>query len=144
MPLLAQIAPPPDGVEAWLKVLFWLAGGLVAIAAAIRILTGKNGVRQISPQPLEVKEHATVVTIDQLETVKKEAHGRMNRERAEIDANIRRVEEAAQSRSEKIEGKIDENTRMTATMSGQVTQMNQQLHQLTNSVTNFISRQAQP
>lgn len=129
--LLAQIAPPPAGVEAWLKVLFWLAAGVVAIAGAIRILAGKSGDRQISPQPLEVKEHASVVTIDQLETVKKEAHGRMNRERAEIDANIRRVEEAADKRSENIERKIDENTKLTATMSGQVTQMNQQLHQLT-------------
>lgn len=134
--LLAQIQPPPEGVEAWLKVVFWLAVGICAVAAAFKIMTGKSGERTISPNPLRVEEHSRTATKAELEAVKLEAHGRIKRERTEIDAHIRRVEERAEKRSETIEGKIDDNTKVTERMAGQVQQMNQQLHQF------FLTQQA--
>lgn len=134
--LLAEIAANPSAgeIKSWLEVLAWLSGIAVAIAAAWRLVTRP---RTQLEQPIEVRAHAGVVTKQMYD----ETHGRIGRERREVDAEIKRVEETAERRTEKLEDKIDENTKLTAQMSGQLNQMNQSMHALSTSVTQFIQNQ---
>jgi hypothetical protein len=102
--------------------------------------------REASPvsvqQPLIIKPEAQIVTQEELTKIDKNLHGRLSRERLEIDAQIRRVEQVAEKRSEKIEDKLDQNTLMTSQMKGEVSQINQNVHQLTTALTTYLQSQA--
>lgn len=137
IPLLAQ-TPPPTAVASWLEVLFYLVGGVTAMVLLVKQFTGKSEQVHLSPTPLEVKAHETAVTRDELAKVDTALHGRLKRERGEIDAQIRRVEEVAERRADKVETKIDENTKLTERLSGQLGQINQNVSQLTSAVTHFL------
>jgi len=134
--------PPPEILSSWLAVFFYLVGGTTAAIILYRQVTGRGSSTTISDQPLEVKEHAGIATLQQLEAVKNETHGRIKRERGEIDARIQRVEEISERKFDKIEEKIDENTKLTAGMNGEMRQINQAVTQLTSSLTNFMRDQA--
>lgn len=129
--LLAQTTPPA-GLSSFIEVVAYLAVTISAVIVAWKQLTGKSEETRITPQPLEVKPHARLAKWEELETVKNEAHGRISRERKEIEAAIARVElqnrelgeridrdlqgirdsiqanhEAAEKRVERINGRID-------------------------------------
>lgn len=152
MPILAEI---PD----WLPVFSMLAIGLalVALFGLILLLRGlrelrtgltdevrrelKSGdqpTRMDVQSPLEIKAHAGVATREEL----KQVHGRIERERRELDAAIIAVAHTAEKRADKTDAKLDENTAMTQRMSGEVSQINQSVQTLTSSLTNFLQHQA--
>ncbi|QYM80275.1 hypothetical protein K0B96_06580 [Horticoccus luteus] len=96
IPLFAQTTPSPAAVASFVNVVevaAWLAVAFAAVVVAWRQMTGKSEETRISPSPLEVKQHARLAKWEELETVKAEAHGRISRERKEIDAAIVRVEQ---------------------------------------------------
>lgn len=105
-----------------------------------------QSVREVYPvavqQPLIVKPEAQIVTREELEKVDLQLHGRHKRERTEIDAQIKRVEDAAERRAEKLDVKLDQNTRLTSEMSGEVKQINQNVNQLTVALTSYLRDQA--
>lgn len=82
--LLAQLPPPPDGLEAWLRNFFWLVGGVAACVILFRQLRGVTD-RQIT-----------------------EVHGRIKRERAEIDASIAELKREDAALRVKLDQEIDE------------------------------------
>lgn len=136
--LLAQTTPPPDAVASWLEVGFYLMGGVAACVLLFKQLSGKSEDTTIKNSPLEVKAHEAAITRVELDKVDVALHGRLKRERSEIDAQIRRVEEIAERRGDKMEFKLDENTKLTERLSGQLQQINQNVAQLTTAVTNFL------
>ncbi len=143
--LLADLSaptPPPEALTSWLSVFFYLIGGITAVVMLVRAVTGRGVSTTLRDQPVEVKEHAGIATQQQLQTVKTETHGRIKREREEIDARIQRVEESTERRFDKINEKIDENTKLTSSLDGQLQQINQGVSQLTTTVTNFMRDQA--
>jgi hypothetical protein len=139
---IAQV--DPGTVEPWLKTLFWLVGGLAACVMLYRQLTNGSARTELTNQPIEVRAHPGVVSRAELEKMDLALHGRMKRERMEIDAQIRRVEEIAEKRLDKLERKIDENTNLTNEMCGQLGQINQSVGTLSSSLTNFMRDQASP
>lgn len=93
-------------------------------------------------QPLVVTPHQESATREELAKVDLQLHGRLKRERQEIDARIERVERDAKDRAEKLELKIDENTKLTAGMAGEFRQLNQTVSSLNTSLTNYLRDQA--
>lgn len=135
--LLAQ-APSATALKDSLEVIFYLAGLVAAIAVAWGYLTGRSSKTEIANQPIDVRAHPGVVTSAEL----KQVHGRIERERAEINAAIRSVSEASERRADKLETSLKENTALTQRMSGEVSQINQSVQTLTSSLTNFLQHQA--
>lgn len=133
-----ETSPDPLAIKQWLEVIAWLAGIAVAVAGAWKLLSGSPHRSEIVGQPLEVKAAPGIASAEELRQV----HGRIAREREEVEAQIARVEQATERRLDKLETKIDDNTRLTAEMSGQLGQVNQNLHALSSSVTNFLQREA--
>jgi seryl-tRNA synthetase len=134
----AEASPTPESLKAWLEVFLYLCGIVAAAAVAWAHITNRASRTEISEQPLEIKAHAGTVSRDEL----KQVHGRIERERREIDQAISTVAAAAEKRAEKLEGKVDDNTNMTREMKGEVTQINQNVQTLTSSLTNFLQHQA--
>lgn len=134
----ADGSPDPAAIKQWLEVVAWLAGIAVAVAGAWKLFSGTPHRSEIVGQPLEIKAAPGVASADEM----KQVHGRIARERQEIEAQIARVEQVTERRLDKLEGKIDDNTKLTAEMSGTLGHMNQTMHALSTSVTNFIQREA--
>ncbi len=152
--LLAQVSPPPDGVEAWLKILFWLAGGFTAVVIAFSHLTGRAGKREIQ-SPLEVKTAQELVRRadheKELGEIKDELKRHAERrqriydEQAAQGGDIKMLKDAVAGTKDniaRVEGKIDDNTKLTAKIDGKVEQINQSVSTLTSSVTSFMRDQA--
>ncbi|MBL9187912.1 MAG: hypothetical protein JNK23_10560 [Opitutaceae bacterium] len=106
MNLLAQAAPSASALKEFLEVVFYICGLVAAIVVAWRALTGKATATEIADQPIEVRAHAGTVTREEL----KQVHGRIERERKELDREILRVENATERRMESLESKLDEQT----------------------------------
>lgn len=116
MILLAQTAPDVGTVEPWLKVFFWLAGGVWLCVKILKELRGaKPADVNVTSQPIEVKKHGAPATDDDMRNV----HGRIGRERQELDLAIAREREAREKAvadlkaedlrlREKLDGDIDE------------------------------------
>ena len=134
--ILAQAAPEAEALRIWLQVFFYLVGGIGGVLFLLGQFRGQK--REITNSPLEVKAHAGNVSREELRQV----HGRIERERGEINEAIATVRADAEKRADKIEGKLDANTAMTSEMRGEVRQMNQNIHTLTSSVTQFLQNQA--
>ncbi len=89
---LAQSEGPPPELLAWLSAAAWLVvfiGGLLGIAVAVKTLREK---KEGLPSPLVVKadeEFATVAAVKELDRL---AHGRMSRERNEVNRAIATME----------------------------------------------------
>lgn len=139
--LLAQ-SPAPEEIKSWLSVLFYFGGFIATLLGGLVALKKLRTPEHATPQPFLVQEHAGVATKDDLAKIDSALHGRLKRERVEIDDAIKRVEQAAEKRSDRLEIKVDENTHMTSEMKGIVGQMNQNLHQLSTGLTNFLQNQA--
>lgn len=75
--LIAQAAPPPAELSAFLAVGFYLIGIVTASVVLWRLLTGKSDRTMIGPTPLEIKASPSYATIQQhaaLEMKTKEQH----------------------------------------------------------------------
>ena len=92
--------------------------------------------------PLVITEHQHPVTRAELEKVDTQLHGRLKRERAEIDDEIRRVATAAEKRSDELAKDLKENTSLTSNINGKVEVINQSMVQLNTTLTTFLQRQA--
>ena len=137
LPFFAQ-TPPPEAVTSWLSVAAYLSVTLTSILVAVKHFTGSSEKREITNSPLEVKAHAGSVSRDEL----KQVHGRIERERSEINDAIAQVRSDAERRSDKLDLKLEENTKMTSEMRGEVKHMNQAITGLSSSITNFLQNQA--
>jgi hypothetical protein len=103
--LIAQTSPAADTVEPWLKVFFWLAGGIWCVVKLIKEFTPpKPSSVAVSGQPLEVKKHGGIVTDDDLRNV----HGRINRERSEVDQALAELKAEDRRLRDKLDGEIKE------------------------------------
>lgn len=140
MLLLAEVAatPTPESLKAWLEVFAYLCGIIAAAAVAWSYLTQRGTKTELLGQPIDVRQHAGTVTREEL----KQVHGRIERERRDIDASIAAVAAAAEKRADRTDAKLDENTAVTQRMSGEVSQINQSVQTLTSSLTNFLQGQA--
>lgn len=134
----AAASPTPESLKAWLEVFLYICGIIAAGSVAWAHLTNRASKTEIDGQPLEVKAHAGVVNREELRQV----HGRIDRERREIDAAIALVAIQAEKRADKMDGKLDENTKLTSEMNGQLQQMNQTLSQVQESLAHFMRDQA--
>lgn len=101
--LLAQADPNPAALAQWLSIAMYL---IVSAASVVGLLVGIKSLRSSDsvPQPLEVKAHAGVVGQDDLT----EVHGRISRERREIDAQIKELQEEDRRLREKHDKEIRE------------------------------------
>lgn len=138
--MLAEISasPSPQALKQWLEVFLYLGGIILTAAGVWRLVSPSAAKTEIVDQPLEIKAHAGIATREEL----KQVHGRIERERREVDAAILSVAHTAEKRADKTDAKLDENTAMTQRMSGEVSQINQSVQTLTSSLTNFLQHQA--
>ena len=127
---LPAVSPPPQALSDWLGVFFYLIGGLGAAVFLFKQATGRSDTTTIAPNPLSVREHRDAATQEDLKKINDEAHGRISRERREIDAELRRVEAATDKRMVIIEADLKNNTAMTSEINGGVKQLNTQVQQL--------------
>lgn len=142
MPILADVSSPsPSTIGNAVSVIFYLAGGIYFLFAIWQKATGKHGKTEIA-SAVTVKTDPSSATQDQLKMAVTEWHGRVSRERREIDDQIRRVEAASERRTESLEKKIDDNTRVTERIGGTVEAMNTQMNNLNGAITNFMRDQA--
>jgi hypothetical protein len=134
MLFLAQIEPPA-GFSAFASSFMYIVVSLAAIVGLWQMLRPKGTDKtELAGQPIEVRENAGHATRSDLE----QTHGRITRERKEIDNAISVVRDEARQRAEKLEGKLDRNTELTGEMRGEVRQMNQTLSSLAQTLTHFM------
>lgn len=103
-PVIAQIAP--EQLKPWLEVFFWLVGSVGALlgcALAWKQLFGAKEKVSLD-QPLEVKAHNAFATKEDYDNT----HGRISRERREIDAKIARLEAEDARLRESLDAEIKE------------------------------------
>ena len=98
--LLAQATPAAADLKIWIEVLVYIAVGVAAVAHAAKLFTGKSAERTITPQPLEVREHTKLASQSDLDQV----HGRIKRERMELEEKIA----ALQTEDLRLREKLDE------------------------------------
>ena len=134
--LMAEASP--QFFDDWLTVIMKICGIILTVAAVWKLATKSATKTELANQPIDVRQHPGVVTSAEL----KQVHGRIERERAEINNAIRLVSEASEKRADKLERSLTENTALTQRMSGEVSQINQSVQTLTNSLTNFLQHQA--
>jgi hypothetical protein len=97
--ILAQAAP--ELLKAWLEVLAWLVG---FCGGCIWIWTMVRPHRDPVPQPLEVKSHTAIASQGDVDQI----HGRIKRERFEIEESIRQLREEDRRIREKLDNEIKE------------------------------------
>lgn len=99
--VLAQTAPA--AATSWLVAFFWLVGGLGAVLGCMVAMKNLRTPAATTPQPLEVKAHMMVASkteIDQL-------HGRIKREREELDREITALRQEDKALREKLDKEIN-------------------------------------
>jgi flagellar biosynthesis/type III secretory pathway M-ring protein FliF/YscJ len=99
IPFLAQI-PDAQALKDWLVVAAFLASIIANIVLVAQ--RSKTQKREIGPSPLLVQEQETYATRKQID----EAHGRMSRERKEIDLLIAQLREEDTRLRQKLEEEI--------------------------------------
>lgn len=141
-------------LEQWLKILFWLCGGIAAVLIIVDRLTGKHGKREIQ-SPLEVRAAADLVPRAEHEKHMSEIKAELGRHaarRAEIydmqseqGGEVKALQahvDGLKATVAKVEAKLDSNTNLTARIDGRIDQINQNVSNLTASVTQFMRDQA--
>lgn len=101
MILLAQSAPDAAALKSFLEVFFYLAGSATALLVGWKKLKEKPAAEL--PSPLVVKGHVDFATREEL----RQAHGRMNREKAESDARFARIEADATAAAEHLDTVVE-------------------------------------
>lgn len=103
--LLAEAVPDPAALSAWLSVLFYIGGFVCTVlGGAVAVKKLRDPAPAGTPQPLVVQEHPTIATqgdIDQL-------HGRIKRERTELDAALAALRDEDLRMREKFDRNVQE------------------------------------
>lgn len=136
MLLLAQASPSPAALKEWLEVLAYLCGVIAAVVVAWGYLTNRAGKTELANQPIDVRQHPGTVTRKEWE----ETHGRISRERKEVEEKIKALADQSERRTHALELKIDTNTEVTAATGATVDQMNLQLQQLNTHLLNLRNK----
>jgi hypothetical protein len=100
--ILAQVEPPPAVLAQWIQVLMYLGGfacTLIGGAVGVKMLRAKE---TATPQPFVVTAHQDSATQQQL----KEVHGRIARERLEIDKAIEERRQETQAVNARLDREI--------------------------------------
>lgn len=139
---LANVTPPP-GLDAFLASAFYVVGLITAVVVLWqRLRTAPEQPVRLAPSPLEVKPAADYATRSDLERVDTAVHGRMKRERTEINEEMRRFQDSVGERIGNLDSKIDRNTELTAVTRGEVNLLNQHVARLSEVLTTFLQNQA--
>lgn len=150
----AAASPSPQALKEWLEVLAYLCGIVAAVAIAWNQLTGRSSKTELGSQPIEVRAAAELVSKrehqSQMEKIEKEL-GRHAARRSEIydvqaaqGGDIKALKESVAGTKEtvgKLDAKLDANTSLTAKIDGRIDQINQSVHALNTSVTQFMRDQ---
>lgn len=109
--LIAQANPSAEAIKTWLEVLMYLGGFICTLlGGAVAVKKLREPAAPPTPQPLVVKQHAGEVSQGDLDQV----HGRIKRERMELDAKIAELRSEAKDLREKLDYEIKElNDRIT-------------------------------
>ncbi|MDP2226792.1 MAG: hypothetical protein Q8J78_04890 [Moraxellaceae bacterium] len=101
--LLAAAVPSPDDLASWISVFMYL-GGFVAtvIGSALALKKLRERVPAPIAQPLVVQEHPGLVSQDDLDQV----HGRIARERREVEGKISDLKKEDLRLREKLDGDL--------------------------------------
>lgn len=100
--LLAQADAPPPDFGPWLANLMYLALTGAAIVGGLAAWKSYREPRAETPQPFTVRQAEEFATKAQLT----EVHGRIKRERAEIDAAINNVRAEYRETSQRIDAEL--------------------------------------
>lgn len=141
---LAEVQPPAH-FDAWIASAFYVVGLITSMVVLYKHLRPEpeQAVR-VSPQPLEVKPAADYATRDDLQKVDVAAHGRMKRERVEINDQMQRLEDRLGESIQTLDEKITRNTELTAVTRGEVNLLNSNVAALRTSLDTFLQGQARP
>lgn len=101
--ILAEANPPAEALKLWIEVLVYIAVGIAAVSHAASVLSGRHAAKGVVPQPLEVKPFKPSVTEDELA----KTHGRISRERGEIDRQIEGLIETQKVFDEKLSKSVE-------------------------------------
>jgi len=100
--LIAQSAP--ETIKPWLENFFWLAGGIAAVLGCfVAVQSLREPPAESPPQPFEVKPHTAYATKEDL----KLAHGRIARERGEVDAAIAELRADLRASTDKLANSVN-------------------------------------
>ena len=98
---LAQVTTPePTAVASFLEVFFYLAGSVVALVVGWFSIFPRK--QPETPQPFTVKQAEEFATKAQLT----EVHGRIGRERREIDSHFARIEAAQLAAGQRLDAEL--------------------------------------
>lgn len=123
-PLLAQAAPA--GANAWLESFFWLVGGIGGLVFLYRQARGL-------PQPMQTQAVSGVATQQDI----KEVHGRIGRERSEVDSKIRDVSIRVE-RIEENQGEAMQELRLE--MKGDIKGVHDRINEVLSAVSHLRGR----
>lgn len=99
--LLAQSAPDASALKGFLEVFFYLGGSIAALLVAWFTCFPRK--QADTPQPFVVQQHAEFVQKPDFDKAMREAHGRIGRERTEINAALAAAADTAAAVSAKLD-----------------------------------------
>lgn len=109
-------------LEQWLKILFWLAGGIAAVAVAFGHLTGKSGKREIQT-PLEVRAAADLITKRDHEKQIDELKGEIAKLDGERRTSVANLHTKIDQLATRLDDRIDEIPRRTIALLNETKQL---------------------
>ena len=104
-PLLIAVADTPDAVSlaSWLSVLFYLGGFICTVLGGLWALKEiRKPTAPATPQPFEVKAHTAAASKSEIDQL----HGRIKREREELDAQLHELRAENRLLREKLDDEI--------------------------------------
>jgi len=103
-PLLADTTPDAMQLASWLSVLFYLGGFCCTVLGGLWALKEiRKPANAGLPQPLEVKAHAAIASKSEIDQL----HGRIKREREELDAQMHELRAENRLMREKLDNEIN-------------------------------------
>jgi len=127
---LAQATPEPAALASFLEVFFYLAGSIVALLVGWRQLYPKE-----VPNPLTVRAHEEFATKAQLT----EVHGRIKRERGELDAAIAAAEIRQRDANARLDAELTAMREQLASNNDNGNERAEKLHNRINTVLEAVS-----
>jgi hypothetical protein len=103
IPLLLAQVPSATALASWLQVLMYLGGFVCTIiGGAVGIKMLRTPAAPGTPQPLVVQAHAKYATDEDL----RQTHGRISREREEIDKAVEALRAEYRALSDKLDDEL--------------------------------------
>ena len=117
----------PQALNDWLEVLLYLCGIILAVAGVWKLATKSATKTELANQPIDVRQHAGIATASEL----KQVHGRIERERKEIDAAIKQIATDAKERADKLDQRL---AALDTALSGQTDAINNRIDAIPSRV----------